>query len=126
MTPCRIVPHIVMTMRLPADPACRQATEQRAGFLAPLLEARTTWKGTARSETCACKQKEQEDMTSVTVGYRDSQEPLAASDGTASEPYDPFGLDITLIEGTPAAETALLCSTSDNCGSSCPSACTTS
>lgn len=39
---------------------------------------------------------------------------------------DPFELDITLIEGTPAAETVLMCSTGDGCGSSCPSACTTS
>ncbi|MDN3249546.1 MULTISPECIES: FxLD family lanthipeptide [Streptomyces] len=39
---------------------------------------------------------------------------------------DPFGLDITFIEGTPATETVLMCSTGDNCGSSCPSACTTS
>ncbi|MEU4229633.1 FxLD family lanthipeptide [Nonomuraea sp. NPDC026600] len=40
--------------------------------------------------------------------------------------FDPFGLDITFIENTPAAETVLLCSTGDTCGSSCPSACTTS
>ncbi|WP_213089735.1 FxLD family lanthipeptide [Streptomyces tauricus] len=39
---------------------------------------------------------------------------------------DPFGLDITFIEGTPANETVLMCGTGDNCGSSCPSACTTS
>lgn len=39
---------------------------------------------------------------------------------------DPFGLDITLIEGTPATETLLTCSTGDTCGSSCPSACVTS
>jgi len=39
---------------------------------------------------------------------------------------DPFGLDITFIENTPSAESPLLCSTSDGCGSSCPSACTTS
>jgi FxLD family lantipeptide len=39
---------------------------------------------------------------------------------------DPFGLDITFIENTPATETMLMCSTGDNCGSSCPSACTTS
>jgi FxLD family lantipeptide len=39
---------------------------------------------------------------------------------------DPFGLDITFIENTPAAETVPLCGTGDNCGSSCPSACTTS
>ncbi|WP_439681589.1 FxLD family lanthipeptide [Embleya sp. MST-111070] len=39
---------------------------------------------------------------------------------------DPFRLDITIIENTPATETVLMCSTGDNCGSSCPSACTTS
>ncbi|MFE2865002.1 FxLD family lanthipeptide [Embleya sp. NPDC059259] len=39
---------------------------------------------------------------------------------------DPFQLDITIIENTPATETVLMCSTGDNCGSSCPSACTTS
>lgn len=39
---------------------------------------------------------------------------------------DPFELDITFIEGTLAAETILMCGTGDNCGSSCPSACTTS
>ena len=44
----------------------------------------------------------------------------------ASEESDPFCLDITFIENTPAAETTLLCSTGDTCGSSCPSACTTS
>ncbi|WP_301175510.1 FxLD family lanthipeptide [Actinomadura geliboluensis] len=47
----------------------------------------------------------------------------SADEGTD---FDPFNLDITFIEGTPAAETALMCSTGDNCGSSCPSACTTS
>ncbi|MEO3753566.1 FxLD family lanthipeptide [Streptomyces sp. B6B3] len=39
---------------------------------------------------------------------------------------DPFDLDITFIENTPATETVLMCATGDNCGSSCPSACTTS
>jgi FxLD family lantipeptide len=39
---------------------------------------------------------------------------------------DPFQLDITFIEGTPATETVLMCSTGDTCGSSCPSACVTS
>ncbi|OEV03775.1 hypothetical protein AN219_38080 [Streptomyces nanshensis] len=42
------------------------------------------------------------------------------------EDTDLFGLDITFIEGTPATETVLMCSTGDNCGSSCPSACATS
>jgi FxLD family lantipeptide len=40
--------------------------------------------------------------------------------------FDPFDLDITFVENTPAANTVLLCSTGDTCGSSCPSACTTS
>ncbi|MBL7490886.1 FxLD family lanthipeptide [Frankia sp. AgB1.9] len=40
--------------------------------------------------------------------------------------FDPFDLDITFIEDTPAADTILMCSTNDTCGSSCPSACTTS
>ena len=39
---------------------------------------------------------------------------------------DPFGLDITFIEGTAPAQQPLLCATDDTCGSSCPSACTTS
>jgi FxLD family lantipeptide len=47
-------------------------------------------------------------------------------DLVTTDEIDPFGLDITFIEGTPATETALMCSTGDNCGSSCPSACTTS
>lgn len=42
------------------------------------------------------------------------------------EQSDPFDLDITFIENTPATETVLMCSTGDTCGSSCPSACTTS
>lgn len=47
----------------------------------------------------------------------------ASADGDTG---DPFQLDITFIENTPATETVLMCSTGDNCGSSCPSACTTS
>ncbi|MGE9695616.1 FxLD family lanthipeptide [Streptomyces sp. NRRL F-5630] len=46
--------------------------------------------------------------------------------GLVKADVDPFGLDITFIEGTPATETVLMCSTGDTCGSSCPSACTTS
>lgn len=45
-------------------------------------------------------------------------------DGSADD--DPFGLDITFIENIPSTESPLMCATSDNCGSSCPSACTTS
>ncbi|NRQ34550.1 FxLD family lantipeptide [Nonomuraea sp. NN258] len=40
--------------------------------------------------------------------------------------FDPFDLDIKLTENTPAANTWLRCGTGDTCGSSCPSACTTS
>ena len=54
-------------------------------------------------------------------------EPMAATPPAAEAVHDdPFGLDITFIEGTPATETVLMCGTGDNCGSSCPSACTTS
>ncbi|WP_425336509.1 FxLD family lanthipeptide, partial [Streptomyces afghaniensis] len=42
-----------------------------------------------------------------------AQPNLATTDET-----DPFGLDITFIEGTPATETVLMCSTGDTCGSS--------
>jgi FxLD family lantipeptide len=52
--------------------------------------------------------------------------PVLTETGVADAGFDPFDLDITFIEGTPAAETALMCSTGDTCGSSCPSACTTS
>ncbi|MFE7461743.1 FxLD family lanthipeptide [Nocardiopsis terrae] len=44
----------------------------------------------------------------------------------AVEPGDPFNFDIGFIEGTPASESILMCSTGDTCGSSCPSACATS
>ncbi|WP_131739177.1 FxLD family lanthipeptide [Actinomadura roseirufa] len=54
------------------------------------------------------------------------QATVADADAGARADFDPFDLDITFIENTPAAETVLMCSTSDNCGSSCPSACTTS
>ncbi|WP_079188957.1 FxLD family lanthipeptide [Streptomyces kebangsaanensis] len=55
------------------------------------------------------------------------QPPTAAQPSADTfDEADPFGLDITFIEGTPATETVLMCSTGDNCGSSCPSACTTS
>ena len=46
--------------------------------------------------------------------------------GSATADDDPFGLDITFIENTPPAQQPLLCATDDTCGSSCPSACTTS
>ncbi|MCX4659131.1 FxLD family lanthipeptide [Streptomyces uncialis] len=58
----------------------------------------------------------------------DTEKPVADDQQPAStvDDADPFGLDINFIEGTPATETVLMCSTGDNCGSSCPSACTTS
>ncbi|MGP3920869.1 FxLD family lanthipeptide [Nonomuraea sp. 10N515B] len=45
---------------------------------------------------------------------------------SAEAVFDPFNLDIKLAENTPAANTSLRCGTGDTCGSSCPSACTTS
>jgi FxLD family lantipeptide len=54
------------------------------------------------------------------------QHASAVDEETTKAGFDPFDLDITFIEGTPAAETVLMCSTGDNCGTSCPSACTTS
>jgi FxLD family lantipeptide len=54
------------------------------------------------------------------------QQASATESAAAGDDFDPFDLDITFIEGTPAAETVLMCSTGDNCGTSCPSACTTS
>ena len=51
-------------------------------------------------------------------------EGLPADSTTADD--DPFGLDITFIEGTLPTQQPLLCATDDTCGSSCPSACTTS
>ena len=61
-------------------------------------------------------------MTTRTI----DQQAIAAEEESSGVGFDPFDLDITFIEGTPAAETALMCSTGDNCGTSCPSACTTS
>ncbi len=51
---------------------------------------------------------------------------VAPAQPDAVDDADPFQLDITFIEGTPATETVLMCSTGDTCGSSCPSACVTS
>jgi FxLD family lantipeptide len=65
-------------------------------------------------------------MRNLIIEQRHQQQAPAAETGIAGEWLDPFDLDITFIEGTPAAETVLMCSTGDNCGSSCPSACTTS
>lgn len=44
----------------------------------------------------------------------------------AFDQEDPFDLDITFIENGPQADALLIASTDDNCGSSCPNACTTS
>jgi FxLD family lantipeptide len=56
-----------------------------------------------------------------------AEQPVAPAQPTVDAlADDPFQLDITFIENTPATETVLMCSTGDNCGSSCPSACTTS
>lgn len=57
-----------------------------------------------------------------------TEKPVAPAQPTLGtlEDADPFRLDISFIEGTPATETVLMCSTGDTCGSSCPSACTTS
>ncbi|MFD9715852.1 FxLD family lanthipeptide [Streptomyces sp. NPDC059076] len=58
----------------------------------------------------------------------DTEKPVVTDQqtvGTVDE-ADPFGLDISFIEGTPATETVLMCTTGDTCGSSCPSACVTS
>lgn len=57
------------------------------------------------------------------------EQPVAPAQSAAADvdkTDDPFELDITFIENTPATETVLMCSTGDNCGSSCPSACSTS
>lgn len=61
----------------------------------------------------------------VTDGVADQMADQMAG-GVADAGVDPFELDITFIEGTPAAETVLMCGTGDTCGSSCPSACVTS
>ena len=44
---------------------------------------------------------------------------------TALSTEDPFDLDITTIESGASADT-MIQMTDDNCGSSCPNACTTS
>jgi FxLD family lantipeptide len=55
------------------------------------------------------------------------EQPVSATQPAAEvADDDPFQLDISFIENTPATETVLMCGTGDNCGSSCPSACTTS
>lgn len=66
-------------------------------------------------------------MSTPTIDQTTAEPQITESDDetTPSIP-DVFGLDITFIENTPATESILMCSTGDNCGSSCPSACTTS
>ncbi|MDX2699276.1 FxLD family lantipeptide [Streptomyces ipomoeae] len=52
------------------------------------------------------------------------EQPAAPAQPTAGDVSDdPFELDIAIIENTPETETILMCGTGDNCGSSCPSAC---
>jgi len=63
-------------------------------------------------------------MTAPTI--ESSVELLTDPDEDKAAPADPFDFDITFIEHVPAAESALLCGTGDNCGTSCGSACTTS
>ncbi|CAL9360160.1 hypothetical protein SUDANB105_00647 [Streptomyces sp. enrichment culture] len=56
-----------------------------------------------------------------------TEKPTAPEQLTVAEiEDDPFNLDITFIEGTPATESVLMCTTGDNCGTSCPSACANS
>jgi len=60
---------------------------------------------------------------------QDTPEPMSTltiDQQAADDDLDPFHLDIAFLENTPATEAALRCPTGDNCGSSCPSACTTS
>jgi FxLD family lantipeptide len=46
--------------------------------------------------------------------------------GIGTSEVDPFELDITFIEHNPAASALMIPTTDDNCGSTCPNACTTS
>jgi FxLD family lantipeptide len=62
-------------------------------------------------------------MSTSTIEQSAEQAMEAASADTV---FDPFNLRIELVENTPAANTSLRCGTGDTCGSSCPSACTTS
>lgn len=56
----------------------------------------------------------------------DTIEQVIAVEDDASDQEDPFDLDIRFIENGPEAHALLIASTDDNCGSSCPNACTTS
>jgi FxLD family lantipeptide len=63
------------------------------------------------------------------TGRKDSIMSVATTEGLpggSAIDDDPFGLDITFIENIPSAESPMMCATDDTCGSSCPSACTTS
>jgi FxLD family lantipeptide len=62
-------------------------------------------------------------MSMATTIERRGEEHRTTDTGTGSDLSDPFDLDITFIENTPEADTVLMCSTGDTCGSSCPSAC---
>lgn len=56
----------------------------------------------------------------------DTIEQAIAMEGEVPDREDPFDLDIRFIENGPEANALLVASTDDNCGSSCPNACTTS
>lgn len=64
-------------------------------------------------------------MRAPTIDQTDATQKNSEASVEVDSP-DVFELDITFIENTPASDSILLCSTGDNCGSSCPSACTTS
>lgn len=56
----------------------------------------------------------------------DTIEQAITVEDEVSDQEDPFELDIRFIENGPEANALLIASTDDNCGSSCPNACTTS
>jgi len=56
----------------------------------------------------------------------DTIEQVINVEDETSDQEDPFDLDIRFIENGPEANALLIASTDDNCGSSCPNACTTS
>ncbi|BDH12841.1 FxLD family lanthipeptide [Streptomyces hygroscopicus] len=51
-----------------------------------------------------------------------TEKPVAPAQPTLGtlDDADPFGLDISFIEGTPATETVLMCSTGDTCAAPAP------
>ena len=54
-----------------------------------------------------------------------TEQVIDIEDGDSAQ-EDLFDLDIRFIENGPQAHALLIASTDDNCGSSCPNACTTS